>query len=147
MYINRQGITLYVFGDWKGRQYKYNAYQAFVEPHFTGACVKKVTMILDGVYYEKFIRTTRKDLRDMAAHQEARSAAWRLRQQQQQQQPVAVVAALPAISHEECPMCYEPDTIWHGTIAPKCGHRSCMSCFMKWVQQGGNSCPICRTHY
>ena len=50
-------------------------------------------------------------------------------------------------SHDNCPMCMEQPSEWGGRVAPKCGHQTCMPCFIKWVGTLHNTCPICRQIY
>ena len=50
-------------------------------------------------------------------------------------------------SHDNCPMCMEPACEWTGRVAPKCGHQTCMPCFIKWVGTSHITCPICRQIY
>lgn len=52
-----------------------------------------------------------------------------------------------AKSHDDCPICMEPPSKWSGRVIAKCGHQTCMPCFIRWRAECGVNCPICRRNY
>lgn len=43
----------------------------------------------------------------------------------------------------DCPICYLPQSQWHGSTKAKCGHDVCMPCLLTWAAQNP-TCPMCR---
>ena len=43
-----------------------------------------------------------------------------------------------------CPICHEA---FHNAVSTVCGHRFCKECLLKWIRQGGASCPECRSAF
>ena len=43
----------------------------------------------------------------------------------------------------DCPICYLPQSQWHGSTKAKCGHDVCMPCLLTWASSNP-TCPMCR---